>query len=146
MSAVDPPVHPARSVPDVVVHFNTTGKRGVLDRAGLQRNESKDERLAQYHCESAELALSKEIIMRLVVPLSLLVMSAAGLAAMTAPAAAQDRYCLQGRGWGYPGDCAFATYGQCEATASGTNAGCGINPRYAYARQRGYWGGPGRRY
>ena len=54
------------------------------------------------------------------------------------PASAQDRYCLQGRQWGYPGNCAFATYAQCIATASGTESWCGINPRYAYARQRGY--------
>ncbi|TYL89119.1 DUF3551 domain-containing protein [Bradyrhizobium rifense] len=50
------------------------------------------------------------------------------------PAAAQDRYCLQGRIWGYPGNCQFASYRQCMASASGTNAYCGINPRYAYAR------------
>lgn len=55
------------------------------------------------------------------------------------PAAAQDRYCLQGRIGGYPGNCQFANYAQCMATASGTNAYCGINPRYAYARRgRGY--------
>jgi Protein of unknown function (DUF3551) len=56
------------------------------------------------------------------------------------PASAQDRYCLQGRQWGYPGNCAFATYAQCMATASGTESACGINPRYAYARHhyRGY--------
>lgn len=54
-------------------------------------------------------------------------------------AVAQDRYCLQGRIWGYPGNCQFASYAQCMATASGTNAYCGINPRYAYARRyRGY--------
>lgn len=54
-------------------------------------------------------------------------------------AAAQDRYCLQGRIWGYPGNCQFASYAQCMASASGTNAYCGINPRYAYARRwRGY--------
>ena len=29
-----------------------------------------------------------------------------------------DRYCLQGRIWGYPGNCQFATYEQCSATAS----------------------------
>jgi hypothetical protein len=52
------------------------------------------------------------------------------------PAAAQDRYCLQGRQWGYPGNCQFATYAQCMATASGTEAYCGINPRYAFARKR----------
>jgi hypothetical protein len=57
---------------------------------------------------------------------------------LAAPASAQDRYCLQGRQWGYPGNCAFATYRQCMATASGTESGCGINPRYASARLR--WG------
>jgi Protein of unknown function (DUF3551) len=50
--------------------------------------------------------------------------------------AAKDRYCLQGRIWGYPGNCQFASYQQCLATASGTNAYCGINPRYAFSRQR----------
>jgi hypothetical protein len=54
--------------------------------------------------------------------------------------AAQDRYCLQGRSWGYPGNCQFSTYRQCQATASGTDATCGINPAYAFARQRrGYY-------
>jgi hypothetical protein len=55
------------------------------------------------------------------------------------PAAAQARYCLQGRTWGYPGNCQFATYRQCIASASGTDAYCGINPRHAFARtRRGY--------
>jgi hypothetical protein len=48
----------------------------------------------------------------------------------------QDRYCLQGRSWGYPGNCQFSSYRQCMATASGTFATCGINPAYAYARDR----------
>lgn len=43
-----------------------------------------------------------------------------------------DLYCLQGRAWGYPGNCQFATYEQCMATASGTDAYCGINPFYAF--------------
>ncbi|MGB8613869.1 MAG: DUF3551 domain-containing protein [Pseudolabrys sp.] len=43
----------------------------------------------------------------------------------------QDMYCLQGRPWGYPGNCQFSSYAQCMATASGTGAPCGINPRYA---------------
>jgi hypothetical protein len=58
-------------------------------------------------------------------------------------AAAQDYpYCLQGRIWGYPGNCQFTTYEQCMATASGTDAYCGINPRFAFAPpRRGYrWG------
>ena len=54
-----------------------------------------------------------------------------------APAAAaeriQDRYCLQGDDYGYPGNCQYSTYEQCKATASGTLNGCGINPRYAFA-------------
>ena len=59
------------------------------------------------------------------------------------PAAAQelqDRYCLQGWIWGYPGNCQFSTYAQCVATASGTAAGCGINPLHAFARpqRQGY--------
>jgi len=54
----------------------------------------------------------------------------------SAPAEAiQDRYCLQGRKWGYPGNCQFSTYQQCMATASGTNAYCGINPMRAFADQ-----------
>ena len=44
---------------------------------------------------------------------------------------APDSYCLQGRQWGYPGNCQFSSYAQCMATASGTGAPCGINPRYA---------------
>jgi len=43
-----------------------------------------------------------------------------------------DLYCLQGRAWGYPGNCQFATYGQCMATAFGTGAACGINPVWAF--------------
>lgn len=50
-------------------------------------------------------------------------------------AAAMDRYCLQGRRWGFPGNCQFATRQQCLATASGTGAACGLNPRYATRRR-----------
>ena len=68
--------------------------------------------------------------------------SLAALAAATFPAAqahpANDRYCLQGRIWGYPGNCQFASYQLCLATASGTAAYCGINPRYAFSHQHDY--------
>ena len=70
---------------------------------------------------------------------TLAAMSALTAVGSIAPAAAggiQDRYCLQGRQWGYPGNCQFSSYPQCMATASGTNSYCGINPRYAFARQR----------
>ena len=58
------------------------------------------------------------------------------LSGAIAPAAAASRYCLQGDGWGHPGNCQFASYAQSMTTASGTRARCGINPRYAFARQR----------
>ena len=61
------------------------------------------------------------------------------VAASMTPASAeaiQDRYCLQGRQWGYPGNCQFSNYRQCMATASGTDAYCGINPMRAFAQQR----------
>jgi len=65
--------------------------------------------------------------------------SALTTVASISPASAeaiQDSYCLQGRTWGYPGNCQFSSYAQCMATASGTDAYCGINPQYAFARQR----------
>jgi hypothetical protein len=59
----------------------------------------------------------------------------------TAPAAAFDYpWCVQGRGVGYPGDCSYQTYAQCQASASGRNVGCGINPRVAF--EQGRRGGP----
>jgi hypothetical protein len=60
----------------------------------------------------------------------------AGSSPASAGQVIQDRYCLQGRQYGYPGNCQFSSYPQCMATASGTTSYCGINPRYAYARQR----------
>jgi hypothetical protein len=66
--------------------------------------------------------------------------SALTVAGSTLPASAAegvpDSYCLQGRIWGYPGNCQFSTYQQCLASASGTDAYCGINPMQAYAYQQ----------
>jgi Protein of unknown function (DUF3551) len=75
------------------------------------------------------------------ISIAILAAAAAITAAGTlSPAAArevtQDRYCLQGRQSGYPGNCDFSTFQQCQATASGTNEGCAINPAYAFAQQR----------
>jgi len=59
----------------------------------------------------------------------------AALAAGGSTASAQDYpFCLQGKEWGYPGLCYFSTYQQCLASASGINAYCGINPRFAFER------------
>jgi hypothetical protein len=63
-------------------------------------------------------------------------LTTAGSISPASAEAIQDRYCLQGRTWGYPGNCQFSGYAQCMATAYGTDAYCGINPRYAFARQR----------
>jgi hypothetical protein len=62
------------------------------------------------------------------------VVSAVGSVSSTAAAERnQDKYGLQGNDYGYPGNCQFSTYEQCQATASGTFNGCAINPRYAFA-------------
>jgi hypothetical protein len=67
--------------------------------------------------------------------LAMLVLLAAGAATMAAPApaAAGDYpWCVQGREVGYPGDCSYSTYAQCQASASGRHVYCGANPRVAY--------------
>lgn len=66
---------------------------------------------------------------------ALMTMFVAGFASVagSAPAAAYDYpYCLQGRGVGIPGECAYQTYEQCMASASGRGLTCNINPRVAF--------------
>jgi len=73
------------------------------------------------------------------VMLALLASAAAGVVTLagSAPAAAFDYpYCLQGRGVGVPGECAYQTYAQCMASASGRGLYCNINPRVAFSQQR----------
>jgi hypothetical protein len=55
----------------------------------------------------------------------------ASIASESPAAAARDRYGPQGRDWGFPGSCQFSSRHQCMASASGTGAHCGLNPRYA---------------
>ncbi len=67
--------------------------------------------------------------------LAAMALTAAGAAmlATSAPAAAHDYpWCVAGRDMGYPGDCSYASYNQCLASASGRNAYCSANPRVAY--------------
>jgi hypothetical protein len=67
--------------------------------------------------------------------LATLALASAATIAGSQPADAFDYpYCLQGRETGLPGDCAYTSYGQCMAAASGRNAYCGINPRVAFRR------------
>ena len=66
----------------------------------------------------------------------------AGFVTVT-PAAARDYpWCVQGVGVGYPGECMYTSFAQCQASASGRLASCGMNPRFAYSVPRGrhgYW-------
>ena len=56
--------------------------------------------------------------------------------AATYPAAAIDyAYCIQGGGWGVPGDCSYRSYAECIAAASGRRVYCNVNPRVAFGRQ-----------
>ena len=76
---------------------------------------------------------------------SILLSAALALGAISAigatPAAARDYpYCAQGRGFGYPGDCSYSSFAQCQASASGRNLSCNVNPRAAFARERGAGG------
>jgi Protein of unknown function (DUF3551) len=50
----------------------------------------------------------------------------------TIPAAAQDYpFCIKGCDFGAGrGDCSFSSYQQCQATASGRDAYCDVNPQY----------------
>jgi hypothetical protein len=66
-----------------------------------------------------------------------LVAAAAVTVVGTGPAAAIDYpYCIQGGGWGVPGDCSYRSYAECQASASGRRVYCNVNPRFAYAKQR----------
>jgi hypothetical protein len=74
--------------------------------------------------------------MRKMMTAAALVGAAIASVAGAAPAAAYDYpWCVQGRGVGYPGECSYQTFRQCQASASGRNVSCGINPLVAFARR-----------
>jgi hypothetical protein len=54
------------------------------------------------------------------------------LASSALPAAAQNYpFCIKGCDFGAGrGDCSFSSYQQCQATASGRDAYCDVNPQY----------------
>lgn len=54
----------------------------------------------------------------------------------TAAQARDYAYCLTSPGYGYPGDCNYASYRQCRAAASGRLADCIVNPRAAFREPR----------
>ena len=70
--------------------------------------------------------------------LAMAVLLAAGAATIagSGPAAARDYpWCIQGGGWGVPGDCSYRSYAQCMASASGRGLYCNVNPRAALNQQ-----------
>jgi hypothetical protein len=71
--------------------------------------------------------------------LATLFLAAAGAATIagSGPAAAIDYpYCIQGGGWGVPGDCSYRSYAECMASASGRRVYCNVNPRVAFGQAR----------
>src|SRR5216110_2410944 len=63
--------------------------------------------------------------------------SATIFATSVAPVGASEyRYCLQGDDYAGAGDCGLTSYQQCEATASGRTAYCGVNSYLANAAVR----------
>lgn len=74
-------------------------------------------------------------MMQLALP-ALATMVLVGFAAST-PATARDYpWCAQGGEYDYPGECAYSTYEQCQASVSGRLLFCDRNPRFAYDQQQ----------
>lgn len=70
-----------------------------------------------------------ERIVLAMIPLALIALPTGGAAA------AQDfPFCLKGCDFGN-GDCSFVTYQQCQATASGRDAWCDVNPAFHQGRE-----------
>ncbi|PJG50471.1 hypothetical protein CVM73_36035 [Bradyrhizobium forestalis] len=73
-------------------------------------------------------------MMQLALP-ALATMVLVGFATST-PATARDYpWCAQGGEYDYPGECAYSTYEQCQASVSGRLLYCDRNPRFAYGQQ-----------
>ena len=66
-------------------------------------------------------------------PLQALMLCCAVSIVGLAPAAARDYpYCIKGCDFGSGrGDCSFSSYQQCQATASGRDAYCDVNPNFS---------------
>jgi Protein of unknown function (DUF3551) len=67
---------------------------------------------------------------------ALLAAGAAMVAGPTPAAAIDYPWCIQGGGWGVPGDCSYRSYAECMASASGRRVYCNINPRVAFGQQQ----------
>jgi uncharacterized protein DUF3551 len=72
----------------------------------------------------------------MLVTTALLAAGAAMVAGPTPAAAVDYPWCIQGGGWGIPGDCSYRSYAQCMASASGRFVYCNVNPRVAFGQQQ----------
>jgi hypothetical protein len=72
----------------------------------------------------------------MLVATALLAAGAAMVAGPTPAAAVDYPWCIQGGGWGIPGDCSYRSYAQCMASASGRFVYCNVNPRVAFGQQQ----------
>jgi hypothetical protein len=69
-----------------------------------------------------------------VLAMSVVLTAAAATFSGATPAAAYDyAWCIQGGGWGVPGDCSYRTYAECMASAIGRRVSCNVNPRVAFS-------------
>jgi hypothetical protein len=68
--------------------------------------------------------------------LALMSTGAATIVGAGSAAAIDYPWCIQGGGWGVPGDCSYRSYAECMASASGRRVYCNINPRVAFGQQR----------
>jgi len=59
----------------------------------------------------------------------------AGFVTITPAAALDYPWCARGGEYDYPGECAYSTYEQCQASVSGRLLYCDRNPRFAYGQQ-----------
>ena len=57
-----------------------------------------------------------------------------GFVAATPAAAREYPWCAQGGEYDYPGECAYNSYEQCQASVSGRLLYCDRNPRVAYGQ------------
>ena len=83
--------------------------RGAAGLIACRTGTAAEKRMARW------ISNRKKVVMHRTIPilasLAVIVVLASSAQAQTA---ATDRYCLQGRRWGFPGNCQFATHEQCR--------------------------------
>ena len=99
--------------------WNKTARRNLMRDGGVSAADTRERGIMR----KTQMAL-----------LSLGAIALAGVATAL-PAAARDYpWCAQGGEYDYPGECAYSTYEQCQASVSGRLLFCDRNPRFAYGQ------------